>query len=244
MRRRCWRMVLSGLVAGMTLSSVAAAELEYAYPDQSVWTTRTDDQGEPRNPLLALAGALFAEAGVAWHGKSYPATRMFDYLQAGTAQFSMLVNAPALKECCLLSKAPVARTELRVYRTADMPAIRRKEDLAGKSVITIRGYSYGGLLGFVNDPANAITNTVVTKHDHAFAMLDRGRGGYVLDYAGPGAEVLEAQPRADVRHDTLSHLEVYLVLLKSFPDSARLMARLEAIAERLDKDRILSDASR
>jgi polar amino acid transport system substrate-binding protein len=236
------RALLSGLFSAVALTAVSASELEYAYPDQSVWTTRIDDKGEPRNPLLGLADAMFTEAGVNWHGRSYPATRLFDYLKAGTAHFSMLVSSPALKECCLLSKAPVAGTELRVYRTADMPAIRDKADLVGKSVISIRGYSYGGLLGFLNDPANSITNTVVTKHEHAFAMLDRGRGDYVLDYAGPGTEVLNAQPRADVRYDTLSRLDVYLVLVKSYPDAARLMARLEAIAERLDKDRILADA--
>lgn len=213
--------------------------IEYAYPDQSVWTTRLTNQGEPDNPLLRLAAVLFAKAGIPWHGKSYPASRMFEYLRNGTAQFSMLVNAPTLRECCLLGRQAMATAEIRVYRSHDKPAIRAKEDLAGKRIITIRGYSYGGLLGFFNDAANAIDNEVALKHDAAFAMLQAGRADYVVDYAGPAAEVLAAHPIRDLQSDFLSRQEVYLVLSRAYPDAEQVMARMEAIAETLDKRAII-----
>ena len=38
-------------------------ELEYAYPDISVWTTKRDAQGKLQNPLVKLAGPLFEKAG-------------------------------------------------------------------------------------------------------------------------------------------------------------------------------------
>ena len=113
--------VLVGSLAGgfalaQTQEPVAAAEIEYAYPNQSVWTTRRDEWGEPDNPLLRLAAVLFTKAGVPWHGKAYPAGRLFEHLRNGTAEFSMLVKAPVLQECCLVSQRPVAKTELRIYR--------------------------------------------------------------------------------------------------------------------------------
>ncbi|MDO8606327.1 MAG: amino acid ABC transporter [Phaeospirillum sp.] len=225
--------------AQSTAPTAPPRELEYVYPDQSVWTTKVDEHGDPENPLLRLAAVMFEKAGIPWHGRRYPAARMFNYLNDGTAEFSMLVKAPALAECCLLSKAPVASTELRVYHMPDKPPIRSKEDLNGKRIITIRGYSYGGLLTFISDPANGISNNTAIKHEAAFAMLEAGRGDYLLDYAGPAIEVLNGHPIGGVRYSLLSKLDVYLVLAKSYPDAKNVMARLEGIVETLNKEEIL-----
>ena len=235
---------LSAVVAALPLSTTALAaaqssaprELEYAYPDQSIWTTRVDENGDPENPLLRLAAAMFEKAGIPWHSRRYPAARMFNYLNDGTAEFSMLVKAPGLADCCLLSSAPVAGTELRVYSMPNKPAIKTKEDLIGKRVITIRGYSYSDLLSFLSDPANNITNNAAIKHDAAFAMLEAGRGDYLLDYTGPAYEVLKTHPIPGIRYTALSRLDVYLVLAKAYPDAKNVMARLEAIISTLNKD--------
>ncbi len=211
-------------------------EIEYVYPDQSVWTARRNQTGEPDNPLLHMAATLFAKAGIPWRAKSYPAARMYEYLQNGTAEFSMLVKAPALEECCLVSARPVAGTELRIYRRAGQAPIRARTDLAGRGVITILGYSYAGLLSFIQNPANRIDNNAATTHEAAFAMLDRGRAEYLVDYAGPAAEVLAAHPVKDLQYDVIGRLEVYLVLSRSYPDAAAVMTKLEAIAETLHRD--------
>ncbi|HYH37848.1 MAG TPA: amino acid ABC transporter [Azospirillum sp.] len=232
------------LLAAPLRAAAQPPEIEYAYPDQSVWTTRVNERGEPDNPLLRVASALFGRAGIPWRGKDYPATRMFNHLRDGTAQFSMLVKAPVLQECCLLSATPVTRSEVRVYRTAGKPPVRALEDLAGRRVITIRGYSYGGMLGFLNDPANRITNHAALKHDDAFAMLEAGRGDYLLDYAGPAAEVLATRPIEGVESDLLSRQDVFLVLSKSYPDAPAVLARLETILATLDVEALMTSAAR
>ncbi|OAN50095.1 substrate-binding periplasmic protein [Magnetospirillum moscoviense] len=242
-------MMLRVLATAFTLSCLAAApalaaELEYVYPDQSVWTTRVDAKGEPDNPLLRLANVMFTQAGIKWTARGYPATRMFEVLKSGTAQFSMLVRAPALAECCLYGKNPVASTELRAYRQADTAALTAKEGLAGKRVALIRGYSYAGLKDFIADPANAVRTEEVTSHDAAFALLARDRVDYVLDYAGPAREVLAGHPISRVQSDLVSRLDVYLVLSKTYPDADAVIARLQAIADRLDKERILAGTVR
>jgi hypothetical protein len=222
-----------------TAGETASPEIEYASPEQSVWTTRLNSDGEPDNPLFRVAAALFAKAGIAWHGRSYPAARMFKYLQDGNAQFSMLVQSPALQTCCLLSRKPVAVTEIRVYHQENQAPINSLADLVGKNVITIHGYSYGGLLPFFNDDANRIHNNVALTHPSAFKMLARQRADYVVDYAGPAAEVLAAEPLPGLRSELLSRQEVRLVLVKSYPEAAKVMARLEAIAESLDIDKLM-----
>jgi ABC-type amino acid transport substrate-binding protein len=222
-----------------SLCQAAAPEIEYAYPDQSVWTVRQDANGVPENPLLRVAGALFTQAGLPWHGHVYPAARMFEKIQDGTAQFSMLVRAPSLEACCLFSSKPILSTELRAYRTGGSPAAHTKQDLAGHSVILIRGYSYAGLNDYLKDPANKVTIAIAPTHEAAFGMLGMGRGDYVIDYAGPAAEVLAAHPIADIASDPLSRMDVYLVLSKQYPDAPAVMSRLEAIGAGLDTAALL-----
>lgn len=100
-------------------------------------------------------------------------------------------------------------------------------------MITIHGYSYGGLLAFVADPKNRITNHAAHSHASAFTMLAQGRAGYLIDYGGPASEILAAEPIAGLRSELLARQEVFLVLSKTYPDAEKVMARLEAIAETL-----------
>ncbi|MBC7951284.1 MAG: amino acid ABC transporter [Rhodospirillaceae bacterium] len=236
-----------GLVAASASAGPAFAgqhEIEYAYPDQSVWTTKLDERGDPANPLLAVATKLFAKANIPWHGKSYPAGRMFDNLRNGATDFSMLVKAPALLECCLFSKKPVTHADILVYRLGQAAPISGKADFTDKSVITIRGYSYGGLLGFLTDGANRVDNHVAAGHEAAFAMLAAGRAEYLIDYAGPASDVLAAKPISGLRFDLLTSQDVYLVLSKTYPDAAAVMDRLEAIAETLDGEAVVGKGAR
>lgn len=213
--------------------------IEYIFPDQSVWTIRTNSKGEPDNPLLRMVDILFAKAGISWYGRSYPAARMFKRLQNGTAQFSVLVKSPTLQECCLLSRKPVTVAEIRVYHLEGKAPIKVINDLVGKNIITILGYSYGNLFGFFGDERNRINNNVAQTHQAAFKMLARQRADYVIDYAGPASEVLAAAPVPGLRWEVLSRQDVHLVLSKSYPDAPRVMARLEAIVDTLDVEKIL-----
>jgi ABC-type amino acid transport substrate-binding protein len=214
-------------------------EIEYVSPDQSVWTTRVNARGEADNPLIRVAAELFAKAAIPWHHKSYPASRMFSYLQDGTAQFSMLVRAPALQDCCLFSKKPITTAEIRAYRRADTAPVKVKEDLIGKQVITIRGYSYGGLNNFLTDERQHVTSHVTQSHASAFKMLANGRADYVIDYAGPANEVLADDPIEGVAFDVLTRQDVLLVLSKSYPNAPLIMDRLEAIATTLNVSAML-----
>jgi len=234
-RKILWLVLLAlGVMQTASAQAGRTAEIEYGSPDQSIWTTRLNERGEPDNPLLNLANALFTRANIPWHGKNYPAARLFKYLQDGSTPFSMLVKVPALQECCLWSKKPVATAEVRAYRLGNTAPARTLEELSGKSVITIRSYSYGGLRSFINDEKNRIRNSESPSHAAAFRMLASGRADYLIDYAGPAAEVLASENIPGIQSDQLLRQDVYLVLSKSYPDAARLMRRLENIADSLD----------
>jgi ABC-type amino acid transport substrate-binding protein len=218
-----------------------ANEIEYASPDQSVWSTKLNERGEPDNPLLSLATALFTKANIPWRSQIYPASRLFKNLQDGSSQFSILVKVPALQECCLWSKKPVTSVEIRVYRLNHKSAIKTPDDLTGKTVITIRGYSYGGLRNFINDEKNRITNNESPTHAAAFKMLTSGRADYLIDYAGPAAEILASEAATGIQSDALLRQDVHLVLSKTYPDAAKVMAQLESIANGLDSAAIIKN---
>lgn len=231
--------VILTVSVGWATADVVLPEIEYANPDQSVWTTRLDERGEPDNPLYRVATPLFAKAGIPWHGKSYPAARMFKYLQDGTAQFSMLVKAPALGDCCLLSRRPVTAVEISVYHLDSVPPVKTRADLIGKTVITIHGYSYAGLLAFIDEHRNRITNNVAPTHAAAFRMLAHNRADYVIDYTGPAAEVLATNAIPGLRSEPMTRQDVHLVLSRTYPDAAGVMTRLESILETLDVEKLM-----
>jgi ABC-type amino acid transport substrate-binding protein len=230
---------LALLPAGLLLAEAPNPypEIEYAMPDQATWAAQVDESGKPTDtPLVRLARALFARAGIPWHGKAYPSARMFKYLQDGTAQFSMLVKAPALQECCLLSRKPVAAVTIRVYSIGPKPPIKAKEDMIGKSIIIVRGYSYAGTRDFILDPTNHIDSHEASTHAAAFRMLATGRADYVLDYAGPAADALAAEHIPDVRSELFSRQDIHLVLSRTYPNAEQVMARLESIVESLESE--------
>ncbi len=214
--------------------SAQPEELEYAYPDISVWTTQRDENGKLKNPLIELAGELFSQAGIPWRAQDYPAIRMFHNLRTGVSKFSMLVNAESiLQGCCLVSEQPVALVEIRIFYREDSIPVSKIEELNGKSVITIQGYSYSGLVKYINDPENSITNNVAVNHKSAFAMLDKGRAEYVLDYAYPAAEVLWENPITGLQYSQIKKADIHLILHKDYPNARNVMLQLEKIASTL-----------
>ena len=213
--------------------------IRYIYPDQVVFTAERDADGRVKNPLVKVAMALFEHAGYDLRVLQYPAARMFKHLEEGDADFAFLVKAPGFDECCLFSKKPFTSTELRVYHKQSKRPIKTEQDLIGQSLITLRGYSYGPLKPFLNHAENRLTLSPTATHESAFAMLERGRADYVLNYKHPSIEVLLKQPIEDVVFSPLREIKLYMVLNKRYPNAKQVMAELERAMSELDVDAIM-----
>lgn len=234
-------MIFSRIVSAHagTLPPKDNPKIEYGYPDQSIFVASVNAQNRPESPMIRLAGVLMEKAGLDWYSVAYPARRLFWNLKNGTTDFSILVKASTLQGHCIFSRAPVYSTTLRVYFIGDKPPVLDGKDLAGKKILTILGYSYGGLLKYISDPANQIVNLVAPTHQSAFSMLERKRADYVLDYESAAGDILAEHPIKDIRSHPISQLDIYLVLSKAYPDAENLMRRLENIVESLDVRGIL-----
>ncbi len=232
-----WLIWLISMVPVMSQASTQSA-LVYGYPDVSVWTTQRDADGQLKNPLLNVARELFRESGIEWQSRALPAKRLFRYLQDGVVPFSMLVRASGLEACCLFSERPVARTELRVFHRQTSPSVATKEDLAGKRIILIRGYSYGALGQYLRAPSNGVAIHEAASHAEAFLLFERGRGDYLIDYQGPAEEILAEHPVPDIVYDTYAELNVFLVLSRTYPHAPAMLKRLEATLTKLAGSRV------
>lgn len=57
--------------------------------------------------------------------------------------------------------------------------------MKNKSIITIRGYSYGGQINELYSPGSNIKIETANTHSQAIKMLVLGRAEYLIDYKEP-----------------------------------------------------------
>jgi len=205
-------------------------QIEYGYPEQPPFAY-TDEHGQAAGHYVRFLKEMFKRAGMPWRATAYPAPRLMYNLEQGDAvNFSVLVYNPKLDACCIWGQLPVWYDELKVYHIGDKAPIRRKGELNGKEIITLSGFAYGGLITYINDPANHIRTQPAGSHEAAFEMLEAGRADYLLNYASPSEyQVLSKRKIANLKSETIEVVNRYFVISKSYPDAARMLERLEAI---------------
>ncbi len=232
---RCALVIaLAVMLSFPTMAQEVKSEPIVAALNESPPLAFSGEKGLAMGGFVRYGEALFAKAGIPWTVGTYPATRVFKSLADGQANFTFLVRVPSLEECCLFSQAPIMAQEPRVYYIGNKAAVKTKEELAGKSLIIINGYSYAGLIRFINDEKNKIATEVAESFEAAFKMLEAGRADYLLAYEVNAREVLEARPIPALSSHAIGHFPVYMILRKSYPDAQKTMNRLEEIAKTLN----------
>lgn len=233
--------ILFSLLFSLTINTYAQenTQIKYGYPDQSIFIATINGKEQPITPMLNVAKELFEKANLSWKANAYPAKRLFRNLKNGETNFTILVRASSLLDSFLFSQNPIYTTSLNVYYVGDKKPIMKKEDLIGARIVTIRGYSYGSLRKFIDDPKNNITREVANTHSSALEMLRLGRAEYLLDYASATEDIITQNPIDDLRSNKLSQLDIFLVLSKSYPNASETMKKLETIAESMDIQEIV-----
>ncbi len=222
--------------------------LEYAYPNGSVWTMKRDENGVPYTPFVPYVQELFKRAGLPIAIRAYPPKRVFRNVASGKSQFSLLVKAPALMDCCIFSKKPITSIAIKAfYRKGNAP-ILSKDDLLGKKIAMVHGYSYGKLRQYIEGHENKTKIRSARDHgDVMFGILSRNKEEYAIDYGPVAKEVLRELPRlkhlpaVSIEENTLFEIDVFLILLKSYPNAQALMSRLEDISATIDIDRYIKE---
>ncbi len=229
-------LAVFGLSASSYASSEGAGELEsselvYAYQEDKIYTLEPGQAVDSYNPLLHMAKTIAKRADVPFRVERTPVTRMFRNLEVGKANFSILVKTPKTEACCLTSEMPVHSIDVGIFRQADAAPIKSIEELLGKKIIVLHGYSYGRLASFLKKNDSKIETVVASSHRSAFSLLAAGRADYILDYDQPAVRRASESFSLSADFDRLSSLDLHLVLNRNYPDAENTIKRFENLAQ-------------
>ena len=136
----------------------------------------TDKTGQANGILIKLTDKVMKKSGYSWTAHSYPTKRMAHYIATGELHLWVgLTTLPEFKGTTLIGPSKLLEISLQSYFIGKKPPINSKEDLKNKKIISVLGYSYGGLTNFIKDPNNKIINYETSSQESAFKMLKAGR---------------------------------------------------------------------
>jgi len=173
---------------------------------------------------------LSVRVGVAYVPVSLPPARLVKSLADGDVDISMTpINFPEFAGKTLFSRRPALQIILEAYNYWPAPKLNSLQDLSGRSVILQQGFGYGGLIHFLRAPENRITIAgLVPNPEVAMRMLEAGRADFLLHYRPSIRALSGAFDFRGLQATVLSDVPIHVVLSKSVPNSAALMARFDA----------------
>ncbi|MBU2952975.1 substrate-binding periplasmic protein [Marinobacter sp. F3R08] len=172
--------------------------LRVAYVEFPPITYQTPD-GKPAGMFIEFTRKVAVEAGYEPEFVYLPVSRAYLYLTNGKVDvWPGLTNIPALDGEVLESWASPLPAQLSAWYLAGTQPLDHFDKLLNKTVIVIGGYTYGGLLYWL-ESKDSIRVTEAPNHRSALDMLKRGRGDYLLDYRQPVMDTLEVPADSMIR---------------------------------------------
>ncbi|AVO52252.1 ABC transporter substrate-binding protein [Ectopseudomonas mendocina] len=203
----------------------------YEFPPYSY----TDAQGQPSGSGLELTARLLEQAGYQAEFRSYPGARLYSGLQDGSVQ--IWPGAPGKTELAdhtLEGRHLLGEITLNLYFRPDTPPPHLPDDLQGRGVILITGYSYWQDVNqWLEDPARQITRHRTSSHTSALEMLERRRGDYLLDYQTPVEQAKRALAMGDLPFVEVQRLPLRLIFSRHAPNAERLRDDLDRVYQQL-----------
>ncbi|MDO3721353.1 transporter substrate-binding domain-containing protein [Marinobacter sp. chi1] len=168
--------------------------LRIAYVEFPPLTYRSP-QGEPAGIFINITRRLVEQAGYVPEFVYLPTSRAYLYLKNGEIDvWPGMTNIPSLKGQILESWASPFSFFLCAWSLSNNEPLTHFDELKGKTVIVISGYTYNGLLGWLK-AAEGIRVTEAPNHRAAVEMLKLKRGDYLLDYRSPVRDILSEEEK-------------------------------------------------
>ncbi|MGB1237493.1 MAG: substrate-binding periplasmic protein [Pseudomonadales bacterium] len=220
-----------GLIAlgTSTMSSFSAADVDVRvgyieFPP----VFSTDLQGRPVGTLIDLTRRVLERAELSYSMHSYPTKRMIKYLIDGRVDLWVgLSTIPAFEGNTLVGDSEVEQITLQAFSLGNASPIKKREDLRGKNILILRGYSYGGWVSYIKNPANEISYTEVDTHAQGFKALRLKRAQFLLGYRGPAQKTLAKAPVYNLVAQTISAFSVRFVVSAKATAPQQLLDKLE-----------------
>ncbi|MGE8362947.1 substrate-binding periplasmic protein [Pseudomonas sp.] len=203
----------------------------YEFPPYSY----SDSKGRPRGAILDLTLRLLEHAGYRAELRSYPGARLYGALQDGTVQlWPGAPGKPELVDHTLEGRTQLGEMVLNLYFRRDTLLPRIPEDLKGRGVILISGYTYWRQSNdLINDPALGITQHRTRTHTAALEMLQRRRADFLLDYQAPVEQARRRLGMSELPFVQLQRMPMKFILSRHAPGAEALRDALDRAYEEL-----------
>ncbi len=226
------KLAVAGIILSFPIIS-SAETIRMAYIEAPPYYSSNKD-GKPEGLVIDILSNVMKKAGYDWEAASYPVKRMTSMLTSGEIHLWVgLSTLPEFQGTTLIGNTELGKVTLNAYHIGDKPPIAKKEDLIGKSLIILGGYSYGGWFSYIKDPANKIAYHEPNSHESAFSMLRLGRAEYLLDYDTPAKRVLEKMKIPNLKFNEVSSSTLKFVVSQKAPNAQDILNRLEKTYQEL-----------
>jgi len=187
-----------------------------------------NNDGSASGIYVDIMERTLEHAGLNYRLDIYPTKRLYRNLGVGeTDLFLGIKGSPEYDNDVLYSKMAISQLQMRIYAIGNTPLPSIKEDLNGHSVITMRGYGYGGLITYLENPNNSIEVTSTSEHRSSFLMLKNKRADYVINYKQPSKTALAALRIDDLKYTSFYDAKVYFIMSKKTINAQQVMKKLE-----------------
>ena len=195
----------------------------------------TDAQGTARGELAELTRRVARQAGYSVRFRALPGARLYAALENGTIDvWPGAKGKPDLVAHTLEGRHMLSQINLNLYHRADTPAPRIPDDLKGKSLILIGGYSYWPRINaLLADPALNLRLLRTSNHLSALEMLRRNRGDYLLDYQIPVEQARRRLQMDELPHQRLAQIPIHFIVSRHARGAEDLVKALDDAYEAL-----------
>ncbi|WP_252271272.1 substrate-binding periplasmic protein [Pseudomonas subflava] len=231
---RC-SVLLLALLSGFCRADLPLVTVGYYDFPPSIYTT---PDGRTEGPLRDLLTRMLQRGGYTAEFRSMPIARLYNELREGRVDlWAGAPNKQELRGHVLESDRPLAEVRLNLYHRPDTPAPRVPEDLAGKVMIMLSGYSYWPhTRELLLDPDREIIQLRTHHRASALELLRRQRGDYLLDYQLPIEQLLEEAGRPPLPYVTVESLPIRLIVSRKSANAPLLLQRLDEVFDRMQAD--------
>jgi polar amino acid transport system substrate-binding protein len=201
--RVCWLVLLIAVSIGAARAEDSGEKsLRIAYIDFPPVTYR-GETGQAEGSFIEITRKVAIEAGFEPEFLYLPISRTYLYLTNGQIDvWPGVSNIPALDGEVLESWVSPIPGQLSAWYLASTAPVDHFDRLLNKTVIVLGGYTYGGLLYWL-EQEGSIRVTEAPNHRSALEMLKRGRGDYLLGYRQPMSQILEMPADSMIRESEI-----------------------------------------
>lgn len=222
-------MILGALLATGTSHASSEAPVRIGFLEFPPFSY-LDAQQQPQGSMLAFAKRLAEQAGLSVELTPYPPARLYHNLATGTTELTLgATGNPAISAHILTGKEVIGWIDLRLYFRTGQTAPQLPQDLRGKRLLLIHGFTYWApeARQLLDDPSLQLRLSKAHGHLAAIELLQRERSDYLLAYQPPVEEALAHSGQPALQGLTLHSLPVSLLLSRHSPRADELLARLE-----------------